>query len=167
MIEDTSPANGRLYVYVTNWDKYRPRRDRPNYDWLQLHTSLLGNDAWLELSCPDRCLLISIWMLAQRYGNGRLKADERWLKSQAKAHKSSLQRLIDAGWVSLSTTKAEPPGSRMVGLEEKRREKEEKERSAQGAKAPADFLENGRRRITAERAAELARINREEMGGPA
>lgn len=105
----------RLYVYVNKWEDFQPRSDRPNLPWLRLHTNFLGNDAWLELSCPDTKLLICIWMLSQRYGNGRVKADERWLKSQAKAHKSSLHRLVDAGFLTLSTTKAAPNG----GLEER------------------------------------------------
>jgi len=107
--------NEPLYIYVKSWERFQPRSDRPNLPWLRLHTDLLGNDAWLDLSTPDTKLLITIWMLTQRYGNGRLKADERWLKSQSKAHKSSLDRLVLAGFLTLSTTKAAPNG----GLEEK------------------------------------------------
>lgn len=147
----------RLYIYVKDWDDYRPRNDRPNLPWLRLHTSLLGNDAWLELSCPDRCLLICIWMLTQRYGNGRLKADERWLKGQAKAHKSSLERLVQAGWVTISTTKAAPIDHQNGGLEERRGSYEPKKRER-----ATDAAENGAAALTQEqketRLAEMARI---------
>jgi len=137
MTEDTS----RLYLYVKDWERHQPRSDRPNLPWLRLHTDLLGNDAWLELSTADRCLLIGIWMVTQRYGNGRLLADERWLKSQAKAHKSSLDRLVQAGFITLSTTKAEPFG----GLEENRIERKEEKKPDCGAKkAPARLPENPR-----------------------
>ena len=138
MTEDTSQP--RLYLYVKDWERHQPRADRPNLPWLRLHTDLLGNDAWLELSTADRCLLIGIWMVTQRYGNGRLLADERWLKSQAKAHKSSLDRLVQAGFVELSTTKAEPFGA----LEEKRIERKEEKKDAAGAKKAHGVLsENG------------------------
>ena len=115
MTDDTS----RLYIHVKRWSEHQPRADRPNLPWIRLQTSLLGNDAWLELSAPDLKLLICVWLLTQRYGNGHLLADERWLKGQAKAHKSSLQRLVQAGFLTLSTTKGEPNG----GLEENRGEK--------------------------------------------
>jgi len=119
MTEDTS----RLYVHVKDWERHQPRADRPNLPWIRLETALLGNDAWLELSAPDTKLLICIWLLTQRYGNGQLLADERWLKSQAKAHKSSLDRLVQAGFLTLSTTKLEPYG----GLEENREEEKREE----------------------------------------
>lgn len=126
-----------LYVYVKDWEEHQPRSDRPNLPWLRLHTKLLGNDAWLNLSTADRCLLIGVWMLIQRYGNGQLLADERWLKSQVKAHKSSLTRLVQAGFLTLSTTKAEPNG----GLEERRGTTSLKKREEENARAA--HAENG------------------------
>jgi hypothetical protein len=112
----------RLYIYVKDWHEHQPRSDRPNLPWLRLHTKLLGNDAWLELSPPDTKLLVTIWMLAQRYGNGRVKADQAWLMGQANVaygpRSHNLERLVQAGFLTLATTKAEPSG----GLEEKRGE---------------------------------------------
>jgi hypothetical protein len=161
MTEDTSDS----YVYVKNWSLYRPRKDRPNYDWLQLHTSLLGHPKWIKLSPADRCLLITIWMLCQRHGNGRLAADQRWLCAQAaipwSPNSRNLERLIQAGFIEVSATKGPPVGRRMVGLEEKIREKEDKERSAHGAEAPADFPENGRPVKTIAQMEEIERIARE------
>ena len=130
-----------LYVYVPNWEEHQPRSDRPNLPWLRLHTKLLGSPAWLNLSCEDRCLLIAIWMLIQRYGNGCLMADQRWLMNQANvpfgARSKNLERLVQAGFIELSTTKAEPNG----GLEERREttslRKEEKKN------ARAAHAENG------------------------
>jgi hypothetical protein len=120
-----------LYIYVPNWEDHQPRADRPNLPWLRLHTKLLGSPAWLNLSCPDRVLLISVWMLIQRYGNGALLADEQWIKGQAKAHKSSLERLVQAGFLTLSTTKAQPNG----GLEERRGTTSLKKREEENARA--------------------------------
>lgn len=96
------------WIYVANWDKFQHYKNRHQPSWIKLHLDLLGNDAWLDLSAPDKVLLLTIWMLTGRYGNGRLKSDERWLKSQAKAHKSSLHRLVQAGFLTISASKAAP-----------------------------------------------------------
>jgi hypothetical protein len=115
----------RGYIVIPNWDRFQHYKDRAPA-WIKLHLSFLGNDAWLELSTADRCLLICIWMLIGRYGNGRLKADERWLKSQAKAHKSSLTRLNDAGFIQFSAS----PVAEMPARAEVEGSKEPKKESA-------------------------------------
>lgn len=167
MTEDTS----RLYVYVKDWERHQPRSDKPGLPWIRLETRLLGDDAWLDLDPADSKLLVTIWLLSQRYGHGRVKANLRWLQSQANLPLSNryrgLERLVEAGLVTLSSTKA-PPLVHTIGvLEENRRERKNRKKSDDGAEAPVRLLENGRRAISAERSAELARINREEMGGPA
>lgn len=137
MTEDTSGAGGRLYVYVKDWERFQPRADRPNLPWLRLHTDLLGDDEFLELSTSDRWLLIGIWMLTQRYGLGRVSGNIRSLRSQLNVRKGSLERLVEAGFITLSTTKGEPSGHQIGGLEERRGTtslKKEKE-SARGAAA--------------------------------
>lgn len=116
-------TTGRGYIVIPNWDKFQHYKDRQPA-WIKLHLKFLGNDAWLDLSTPDRCLLICIWMLIGRYGNGRLKADERWLKGQAKAHKSSLDRLNQAGFIEFSASALPEP----VYSAEKEGSKEPKEK---------------------------------------
>ena len=115
----------RGYIVIPNWDRFQHYKDRQPA-WIKLHLKLLGNDAWLELSTPDRCLLFTIWMLVGRYGNGRLKADERWLKGQAKAHKSSLARLNQAGFINFSASALPEPvySAEKEGSKEPKKEKE-------------------------------------------
>jgi len=93
------PVSG--YIVIPNWERFQ--QARPNATWIKLHLDLLGNDAWFDLSPADRCLLITIWMLAGRYGNGRVKADRRWLQGQANLPLSNryrgLERLNHAGFI--------------------------------------------------------------------
>jgi hypothetical protein len=100
------------YIQIPNWDgkdgfqHYKDRRP----SWIKLHLSLLGNDAWHELSAADRCLLMTIWMLVAIHGNGRLRADQRWLMAQANLpigpRSNNLERLNDAGFIRIASSKS-------------------------------------------------------------
>ena len=122
MTEDTSPTTGRLYVWITGWEKFQGRRDRPNLAWFRVYSDLASNDDWNELSTTDRCLLIGLWMDTNRLGNGRVSANQKSLRSRHSAHKSSLESLVQAGFITLSTTKGAPTGHQNGVLEEKRGE---------------------------------------------
>ena len=104
MTENTGPG----YIYVKGWEEFQhPDAIRSDHmPWLKLHTKLMGNDDWLELSCPDRVLLQGIWMATARYGQGRVKADSRWLQGQFKVRKGSLERLVQAGFITILASKA-------------------------------------------------------------
>jgi hypothetical protein len=115
------------YVYVTGWDKFQhPDATRSGHmPWLKMYTDLLGNDAWLDLSAVDRCLLQTIWMLTASHGNGRLKADQRWLMASAKLpygpRSRSLERLNQAGFIEVLASKsARHSASKSAGLDKDR-----------------------------------------------
>lgn len=95
------------YVYIENWEKFQhPDAVRSNnMPWLKMYTDLLGNDDWLELTPADRTLLQGLWMLTGRYGLGRVRADSGWLNAQLKIRKGSLERLKDAGFISILASK--------------------------------------------------------------
>lgn len=113
------------YIVIPNWDRLQHYKDRQPA-WIKLHLDLLGNDAWLDLSTDDRCLLITIWMLVGRYGNGRVKADLRWLQGQANLPLSNryrgLHRLNEAGFIHFSASPVARPNR---SLEEDKRKKKE------------------------------------------
>jgi hypothetical protein len=137
----------RLYIYVKDWDTHQPRSDKPNLPWIRLQTALLGDDAWLDLEPADSKLLVTIWLLSQRYGHGRVKANLTWLQSQANLPLSNryrgLERLVEAGLITLSSTQAPHKRPTKGGLEEKRdyvslrREENAREDAAKNGVPPA------------------------------
>lgn len=102
----SNPDTG--YLYVPNWERFQHYKDRAPA-WIKLHLSLEGNDAWLDLNPSDRCLLLSIWMVVARYGNGRVRRDDGWLRARAKTPKGSVDRLIQAGLVEVRASTVPPP----------------------------------------------------------
>lgn len=93
------------YIYIPNWDKFQHGHKR-DYPWVKLYHNLLGNDAWLDLNPADTKLLVTIWMLCGRYGNGRLRATNGWLCGQARTRKGSIIRLEQAGFIEIRASKA-------------------------------------------------------------
>lgn len=136
------------WIYVEHWDRFQHYHDRAPA-WIKLHLVLLGNDAWLELSTSDRCLLITVWMLTGRYGNGRVKADEVWLKSQAKAHRGKLKRLEDAGFIRIRARRGLEPvyqsGKHRGSKEPKEKERARRlaARGAATARVDTEDADNG------------------------
>jgi len=170
MTEDTS----RLYIYVKDWKLHQPRADKPGLPWIRLQTALLGDDAWLDLDPSDSKLLVTIWLLSQRYGHGRVKANLRWLQSQANLPLSNryqgLERLVDAGLIDLRSTKAPPIVPTKGGLEERKTtsslEEKKNARESSPAEAGAPHAENGRPHLgDLELRAELEEIAKEQWGG--
>lgn len=160
-------TNGSGYVYVKNWDGkdgFQHYHDRwPS--WIKLHLSLLGNDAWLELSADDRCLLVTIWMLAGRYGSGRVKADQKWLCAQANIGWSprsrNLERLIQAGFIKVMSRPAiEPVYPKRT--REGSKEPKERERARAASQPPAAAA--ARVEEEPERDTELNRAGLHEFG---
>jgi hypothetical protein len=93
------------YIYVRNWERFQHYKTR-RPPWIKMYVDLLGNDEWLSLRPSDVKLLCALWMLAGVHGNGRVRADEKWLKEQAKAPRSSLKSLSDAGFIEVRASKA-------------------------------------------------------------
>lgn len=125
---------GPGYIYIPNWDEFQHYKDRQP-KWIKLHLSLMGSDAWLDLSPSDRCLLIGIWMCIGRYGNGAVRGDERWLKSQLNLKKGSLQRLNDAGFIRIRASKPVPKPHKPASAE-KEGSNEPKEGERRDSAAP-------------------------------
>ena len=130
------------YIYVKNWTRFQhPDALRSGHmPWLKLHTDLLGNDAWLDLSAEDRCLLQTIWMLTARYGYGRVSADQRWLMSQAKLpygpRSRNLERLNHAGFITIRASKAASKKASNLASTDKEGSYEPKKRMRASASKP-------------------------------
>ena len=128
----------RGYIVIPNWDTFQHYKDR-RPAWVKLHLDLLGNDAWLDLSAEDRCLLITIWMLVGRYGNGRVNASLRWLQAQANLPLSNryrgLERLNHAGFIQFSASPLPAPAASPEKEGSKEPKKEETRASASQPRA--------------------------------
>lgn len=133
------------WIYVTNWNADKNGRGGLQHyhdrapSWIKLHLKLLGNDAWLELSAEDRVLLITIWMLTGRYGNGRVKADQRWLMEQAKLsygpRSRNLERLNHAGFITIKSRRGLEPVYPLRTTEKEGSKEPKKRESARDALA--------------------------------
>jgi hypothetical protein len=83
----TDPADWhRGYIYVVRWEDFQHRdalRSGPPMKWIKLHTALLDNPEYLDLTPAYRGLLVDLWLLTARMGNGRVSARgdllARWL----------------------------------------------------------------------------------------
>ncbi len=92
------------YIYVKDWKRFQHYGDR-RPPWIKLYLTLLGDDEWLELAPSDRCLLMTVWLLAGSHGNGRVRADQGWLRAQAKTPKGNLKALIQGGFIEVRASK--------------------------------------------------------------
>lgn len=155
----------RLWIWVVGWDKFQGRRDRAGLPWFRVYSDLAGNDDWLELRPVDRTLLIGIWMDINRWGNGRVSANLRALRGRHNVTRASLEPLIQAGFIEVSTTKGPPIGHQMGALDEMRGTtslKKEKENARAAPEEPGARAQNGEPPlITAAEAAELEAIARQ------
>ena len=93
------------YIYVCNWETFQHYSGR-RAPWMKLYADLLNNEEWLSLSPSDSRLLTVVWLLTQSYGNGRVRADQGWLRAQAKTPKGNLDALIHAGFIEVHASKA-------------------------------------------------------------
>jgi hypothetical protein len=141
-------CNSHGYIVIPNWDEFQHYKDRAPA-WIKLHLNLLGNDAWLDLSPEDRCVLITIWMLTGRYGNGRVKADYGWIMQQAKVgygpRSRNLERLNHAGFITFSAS-ALPKKVASVeveGSKEPKKERKSARASSAANTAARTHAENG------------------------
>lgn len=144
------------YIYVTGWDKFQHYHDR-NMIWMKVYTDLLDNDAFRSLSNADRGLLLGIWLLTARMGNGRVRAGYsqgtakvepnssqgcaslRQLSDQLGTRIRQLDRLIDAGFITVRASKAKRPASKSASTEERGSKEplKKKKRGALAAEPPA------------------------------
>jgi len=94
------------YIYIKDWKRFQHYGDKRRPPWIKLYLTLLGDEEWLDLSPSDTKLLTVIWMLAASHGNGRVRADQGWLRAQAKTPKGNLLALIHAGFIEVHASKA-------------------------------------------------------------
>lgn len=160
----TEERTDRLWIWVTNWEKFQGRRDRPNLPWFRVYSELTSDDDWNDLSTADRCLLVGVLSDTNRLGLGRVSANLTALRSRHRCRRASLEPLIQAGFITLSTTKGAPTGYQLGVLEESRGSKDPKKeienaRAAPGASAAA-HAQNGNEPVDEE---EDEPMSKEEM----
>lgn len=106
MDEHTSQDGQRRWIYVKNWERFQLRSDqKAGFPWLKLYTDLADNPDWVDLSTPNRCLLVCLWMDVGRLGNGRVNAELRTLRRRHNLAKCSLEPLVQAGFIEVRRTK--------------------------------------------------------------
>jgi hypothetical protein len=128
----------RLYVWITNWESHQYRQnDRATYPWFKVYSDLTSNDDWNDLSTADRCLLVGLWSDTNRLGLGRVSANLTALRSRHSCRRASLDRLVQAGWITLSSAKGAPPKRQSGALEvEGSKEPKRKKENAREAASP-------------------------------
>lgn len=94
-----------LYIWVNRWEdfqSFQTKRGKPwAPPWVKLHTSILDQPAFLDLTPETRMLLVGIWALFGRT-RGTITKDTRRLSQQLaqRVTKRQLERLNHAGFVS-------------------------------------------------------------------
>lgn len=114
----------RLYIWPTHWDRFQLRKNHGAYPWFKLYSDLTSKDEWNELSTADRCLLIGIWSDTNRLGLGRVSANLAALRSRHSCRRASLDSLVQAGFIEISSTQGARPEHSQSTPEEKRVEEE-------------------------------------------
>lgn len=129
------------WIYIPNWDDLQHYSDR-RPSWIKLYLDLLDNDDFNELTFAQRGVLIQVWILSARVGNGRLAAStstlRRYLQPTSKADSAhlprTLERLSDAGFIEIRASKA--LATRYQRASPDLREEKEKRKSARESGSP-------------------------------
>jgi len=88
------------YIRIKDWEKHQHYKDR-NPPWIKLHTKLLMDYEFSQLSDASKLQLILLWLLASQTGN-KIPADEGWIKNNIKCNgKVDLEPLETLGFVEL------------------------------------------------------------------
>lgn len=128
------------WIYVNGWDEFQHYRDR-RPTWIKLYLDLLDNEDFLDLTLAQRGVLVGIWMVVGRTGNGRLHASSKSLrraiqppsKGDAAAIGRTIERLIQAGFIEVRASKA--VSNRYQPASPDLREEKEKEERARASSA--------------------------------
>lgn len=87
------------YLKIRNWDKYQHYKDR-NPPWVKLHSDILENYEFHQLSDSDRYHAIAIMLLASRTSN-KIPYDNKWVASKiSSTTKVDLDRLISVEFLT-------------------------------------------------------------------
>lgn len=110
------------WIVVRNWERFQ-HRDAARSSvppWIKLHTQLLSDEAYLELSVGRRAMLVGIWLEYARTRR-RLPDDTATLTRRLaqRVLRADLEALNDAGFIGFS---ASNDAGRLAGLEKSREE---------------------------------------------
>src|SRR5689334_8844097 len=94
------------YIVIERWGDFQHYRDR-NPLWIKTYTRLLDDDAYLDLTSPQRALLHGLW-LAYGKTHGKVPESTAWLSRYLgmRVTKAMIERLIRAGFISTVASRA-------------------------------------------------------------
>lgn len=114
-------------IDITNWERFQA------YDkstiWIRLYTRLLSDDNFLDLTWPQRGILVSLWLEYARANHGRPVGDTRAIRGNTAAltrrlggrvTSVQLEALNHAGFITLSSRAGLKPVKSNSMREEKR-----------------------------------------------
>ena len=95
------------YIHIPSWDRHQHYKDKTRPAWIKLHTSLLHDDEWLNLTEGQRSALIGIWLLYASTAR-HLAANTSSLSRQLGQRVSSrtLDALNHAGFIEFRSREA-------------------------------------------------------------
>ncbi len=84
---------------ICNWGKFQHYKNR-NPPWIKLHTSLLEDYEFSQLSVHLQVVLLKLWLVAARTDN-RLPDDPAWIgqKLTMPIEQADLATLVAKGWI--------------------------------------------------------------------
>lgn len=114
------------WIIVPNWEKFQHYSDR-DPTWFKVYSNINSNADFLQLSCTERGVLLTIWAEYAR-SNGQVLQETVQRLCGSSARQSHWKALNDAGLVRFVASK---PLALTRSREKRREEKKEK-----GAHAP-------------------------------
>ena len=96
------------YLMICNWGKFQHYKNR-NPPWIKLHTSLLEDYEFSQLSVHLQVVLLKLWLVAARTDN-RLPDDPAWIgqKLTMPIEQADLATLVAKGWIEPRAGPAPP-----------------------------------------------------------
>ncbi len=124
---------------MRNWERFQHYRDR-NPPWIKLHTELLDNYDFSQLSDASKLLALCITVLAARSDN-KIPADPAWIMARCSIKtKPDLDALIKANFIEriqpLQSSEQDASSVLAVCKQSAMPEERRGEREAEGASAP-------------------------------
>jgi len=135
------------FLRCKGWKDRQGYKDGRPIHWIKLHTALLEDYKFSQLSEIQQCHVIKIWALAGKTGN-KLPNDAKWIARRINAKsKVELDQLITLGFLAPYETVREGTKPYL----EKRREEdikrvEKKEPRARKSRLPADWKMSAKQR---------------------
>jgi hypothetical protein len=89
-------------IEIKNWEKFQHYKHR-NPPWIKLHSCLLDDYEWVQLSDNSKLILFHLWMLASRYQNA-IPFDLEFLKQKMLIkNKIDLKELVEKGFLLIKS----------------------------------------------------------------